>query len=627
QADRIYPGVTILGVDIGRLVIAIDHEADRIYPGVTILGVDIGRLKQEEASRAITQHLTEQSRRPFALRYDNDAFTTSLATLGVKIDSAEVQQWVAQAWSVGRDGDFHSWLRSQLVLLRRGYELPITLTFDRRQAAAVLGRLAMDVERQPVNANLSVERAGEQFEIHTTPAQTGRRLNVEATLDQLQASLINAMPIGVDIVLDEARPAIADADIAPAAERIQAMLGSPIELRDGTRTWTLTPATTHGMLEIAGLQEGVPPVEPRLNEAKLRAFVEGVARQADQPARNPTFDIQGDQVVVRQGTPGKLTDVNATLERVKEQIVSPNRTVELVFAEDKPWLSETDLEPARVQANSLLDLPLTLEAPPLTAGENRTWVLDRATLSQMLVLPNTQSVPREYATLPPSARPSFEIQLDSGKVTNFLAREVAPWVSEDPVDAQLELRRPSENRPMVELRYAKDGRGPDYLATFSAMQIIFKNGSAIDPADRKVLVRTAARPPRVQDQHLIPARDMANRLIGEPVTLRWNQLSWTVTRDELAAMLRYQPTNSGQTAYLAREGLISKATAVARELERHPSGPRDSAGNPRTVDIPATASALWLQASTAGAERVATIVLEELPEPLAPSPTEVASSD
>jgi hypothetical protein len=336
--------------------------------------------------------------------------------------------------------------------------------------------------------------------------------------------------------------------------------------------------------------------------------------------------------------------------------------VEIVFVEDRPWVTEADLISARDQVNSLLDLPMTLEAPPIpgspTGGappgtpgagatpepERRTWRLDRQLLAQMLALPATQTVPRDFKNLPPAQRPTFEIQLDSGKVTNFLAREVAPWVSEDPVDAELQLRTtqvevtvpaPSpgdasapatrrEARPVVELRNAKDGRGPDYLGTFGPMQALFRQSTPTAPDERKVTVRLAPRPARVQDRDLAPARDQANRLIGEPVTLRWEALSWIVSREELAGMLRYQTVGGATSAYLTRDALLARATSIARELERHPQAPKDAEGDPRKVDIPATASALWIQASTVERNRAATVVLEEPPPPPPPPPPPAA---
>ncbi len=618
-----------------------EQQADRVYAGVSVLGVNLGRMTQVEAAQAIKRHLVEEARRPFQLHYEDDAFTTSLATLGLRIDDAEIEAWAAQAWSIGRDTDLRTWLRSQLALMRRGHALPVALGFDRDRAAAAMGRVAMEVERQPVNAGLTVEKAGELFEIHTSPARTGRRMNVAATLDRLHNALTNRIPSELDVVLDEALPAIADSDLVPAVEALGHILGAPLELKDGPRTWTLTPAAAFPMLEISGLESGQLPVTAQLAEPKLRTFVERVAREATVTARNPAFDVQGDRVIVRPGTVGKLADVNATMELLKERVVSPTRTMDVVFTEDLPWLLEADLAPARDQANSLLNLPLVLETPPLPGLEERKWTLDRPLLAQMLVLPDTQNVSREFRTLPPAQRPSFKIQLDSGKVTNFLAREVAPWVSEDPQDAQLLLKtvhvevpnpayRPTgegnapgvpptipEARPMVEMRSGKEGRGPDYLGTFAGMQILFKSGATLDPAERKVTVRLAPRAPRVSDRELTAARDLANRLIGEPVVMRWDGLSWTITRDELAGMLRYQSGNGGMTAYLARDALLARASAIARDVERHPQAPKDATGKPRPVDVPATASALWLQASQVATERVANVVLAE-PEDVSP---------
>ncbi|HET7770197.1 MAG TPA: hypothetical protein VFN74_15585, partial [Chloroflexota bacterium] len=70
-------------------------------------------------------------------------------------------------------------------------------------------------------------------------------------------------------------------------------------------------------------------------------------------------------------------------------------------------------------------------------------------------------------------------------------------------------------------------------------------------------------------------------------------------------MLRYQPGRDGKlTAYLTRDGLLAKATAIAREAERHPSAPRSSWGDVLPVDVPYTALAIWNAAQVSGSPRV-----------------------
>ncbi|MBI3973694.1 MAG: peptidoglycan binding domain-containing protein [Chloroflexi bacterium] len=711
---RLLALLTILPVLLLASIVALyqQQHAERIYPGVAVFGVDVGRLTRQEAVDALTRHLTSESRRRFLLRYDDDVFPVTLAEMGMRIDEAELGEIVERAWATGRVDGILPWLRGQLSLIRHGHAVPAAVSLDLERAAAVLGRVAREVERPMHNADLSVERAGDGFEIHTLPAVTGRRLNVNATLDRITKALAGTIPTRIDLVLDEARPSIADADLVPAQEAIKLLLGSPLEFKDGDRSWKLEPAAAFAMLEITGLDAGKPPIRAKLNDEKLHEFVKKLAVSADQPARNPFFEVEGDQVVIRPGGPGRLMDVDATFELAKERAASPTRTVEIVFVEDKPWLTEADLEPARVQANTRLELPVLLEAPanPGTSDQAaqstpagatsqtppaeqtvrpgrpvQSWLLDRTLLLQMLALPNTQSAPRDYATLPPAQRPQFEVQLDSGKVTAFLAREVAPWVSEDPIDAELvitstkvdlpnpayaaavaaEQRRAAEvqatatpqavttpqasqtprasvtpvptrtpvaitvpptiqeTHHRVALRNARDGRGPDYLATFSALQIMFRSGMPAEPAERKVTVRLAPRAPRVRDQELAAARDTANQLIGEPIAVRWKDATWTVTRDELAGMLRYQSTNAGLSAYLTRDGLIAKASAIAQEAERRPDAPRDSEGKPLPVDVLATASNIWQQASTVPAGRVDEVVwTEEEPkeETTAPDP-------
>src|SRR5687767_13720241 len=108
----------------------------------------------------------------------------------------------------GRERQLRPWLRWQLGLLRTGLTVPAALTVDLDRAAAVVRRVAADVARPTVNAGLTVEKAGEAYEIHTTSAQTGRRVNVNATLDRLEKGLVNSLGDSTELVLDEAPPAI-----------------------------------------------------------------------------------------------------------------------------------------------------------------------------------------------------------------------------------------------------------------------------------------------------------------------------------------------------------------------------------------------------------------------------------
>ena len=615
----------LLPILLGASVLASyrQHQEDRVYTGVRVFGLDLSRMTRPEAARAIRSHLQDVGRRRFELRFDGEAIGVSLATMGLTVDENDVDALSERAWSVGREDDLRAWLSDQLTLFRIGFDVPVTARFDRERASAVLARIAPDVERVTLNADISVQRAGDRFEIHTAPAQIGRRLDANATLDRLQTSLTGSLPESLELVLVEARPAIADADLLPAREAIDRLLGGAVEFRDGARSWRLEPSAAFEMLEIVGLKAGQLPITARLNEDKLAQFVERTARAADDPAVNPFFEIENGEVVVRPGRGGRLADGPATFEKAREAVnAAGQRTVEIVFKEDRPWLQPQDLEPARTQANAVLDVPIVVETPLMPGVTEKRWTLGRAELLQLLVLPSTRNVPREYATLPPAQRPRFEIALDSGRVANFLGREVAPWVSEDPIDATLELRttrteipnpdfspdsaqpeRLIETRHRVELRNARDGRGPDYDSTFALMQAALRQSYAAPPAPvterdriepRSVTVRLAPRRPRVLDTDLAPAQQQANVLIEEPVTIRWLTTTWTVTRDELSNMLRYQTGRDGKlSAYLTRDGLVAKATAIAREAERSALAPRDSAGKLLPVDVLSTAGAIW----------------------------------
>ena len=413
------------------------------------------------------------------------------------------------AWAANRSC---TWLRWQLNLFRSGYAVA-ALTVDQ------ITRPVIHTSQPTSSAcqcHLQVRKPASR---ETTPRQRQRAsVNVNATLDRLEKGPWCRRPGSLDRA-GAGRGPTGDLPTRPhTGDRpFGTMLGTPLEFEDGTRTWKLGTRRPSPCLRDHRPRPRPDQCRAQHRQAAPRLVERTAPRRQTTSAtpcsRSPTIRSSCDP---RSG--GQACRRRCHVRGRHRALGEPIRTLDIIFKEDTPWLSPANLEPARVQANALLDPPMTsrhrprrIPLPPVRPpADEKGWV-QRSLLAQMLVLPNTQAAPRDYQTLPPDSPPRFEIALDSGKVTNYLAREVAPWVSEDPVRRRIELRhhprrgsKPrvrrggrrrqrraaacagspavpitipptlSETRHRVELRNARDGRGP----TTSALSPPYRCSSA-----------------------------------------------------------------------------------------------------------------------------------------------------
>ena len=284
--------VFFLVLGIGGVYAYRQAHQNRIYPGVTVLGLSVGRATRAEAEMALRAYVHNVRQQPLRVRVPDEVPPITLMALGLDAADEEILRLVDDAWWVGRDLPLGSWLMTQLGLLTRGYVVPGALTLDSEQAREVLQQLAEQLSREPVSATLRVTNSDAGFVSLIERSQPGRRLKVEETLLRLQRSLAGQLPTTLDLVLEELPVRVTEADLERPRAAVDHLLQSPLVLRAGDKTWSLEPDVLFSMLDTEALAtEQAAPVA-RLREDKVRAFVAGVAAEANDPPGIPSLELR-----------------------------------------------------------------------------------------------------------------------------------------------------------------------------------------------------------------------------------------------------------------------------------------------------------------------------------------------
>lgn len=556
--------------------------SERVYPGVSVLGVELGGLSRSEAVSAVRAEAAKLQAMPISLQYGDRAKQLRVADLGMSIN---VPATVETAYSQGRRGSVPTRWAARLMHWARPVDLQPALTLDQRQARSVVTAFAAQVNRPVRNAALLVDGAGPRL----APSQTGLEVDTDATLDRLPASVaeVYRTSSAVDPVVRVSQPAVTEAQLKAAYDSARTAWNRPVVLRFGGREWQWSTAAVRDAIAVKGVGAAAAPT---LEPAAVEAWVRAVARDVDRSPINASIAVTPGSVAVVKDQDGYRLDVAATARNVSVAAFSATGAVQAQVSALAPTVRAADLAPAAEAANAMVSRPIVL-----TAGSSE-WTLTTTELTSMLLWSGSGADQRA--------------KLDTEALRRRISK-IAASVDRRPVNARIALRneryvaRPDVAGITVAVDESAAAVEAGAQGSDRRVAIVTRTTS---PAVRTAHLRAAvAEANRLSSVPLRVAFGVDSWTVS-PATLRtW--LEWTGSgrtrapqlssaavgayAQSLAADLNADPQN----AYIATDG------GVALIPER--AGIR--------VDVPATADALYAalnQGTAAGvvAEQIAPAV-------------------
>jgi len=167
--------------------------------------------------------------------------------------------------------------------------------------------------------------------------------------------------------------------------------------------------------------EAVWPVTD-FDPSAAAAYLNRLAQEIDLPPRDAELIINGPEVQVTPSQVGRQLDVEGPLELIRRHTASLSTgPIDLVVREVPPRLP--DVSEAKAQVEVMIRSPLTL-----TFGD-RSWVLDRAAIADMILLREETDEAGQIHLVP---------TLDEAKVRAFV-EPLAPEIYQPPRNARLDF--------------------------------------------------------------------------------------------------------------------------------------------------------------------------------------------
>lgn len=330
--------LALLGVGAGLYYLDHSYEG-KIYPNVTVQGLPIGEMTPDAAEAALRARYGSFLQQPVTLTFGDRTWQPAPAEVGVSFDFKGA---IDDAYRAGRGNGLIENVREVIAIWQNGLDLPLYVSFDQRTMQLYVSRLQPELERPPVDAQLRLEGTT----VQTQPAQVGRQVLVDQTVQELTGALRTFTPRTVVVRTRDIPPRLDDAAVAAARSQIEAMLQGPLTLTVERKQYAWSPEEIALMLDIARVPTGA--ATDRIDVALDRYQVERRVRQiADETGRgsvNPRVAWNnGDLKIIRPGKPGARVDEPQARDLIIAAIAGQNRTLALPVREVTPQVTEANL--------------------------------------------------------------------------------------------------------------------------------------------------------------------------------------------------------------------------------------------------------------------------------------------
>lgn len=318
---------------------------DRVYPGVTVAGIDVGGKSQAEMKVAIGAYTPPYMSRPVTILANGDAWTFTGRELGMRVD---LEATASQAFAIGRTGNFMADVLTQWRLLFTPRPVEPVLLYDNGPTSQALQQIADQIYRPPQDAELFIYPDGR---VESIPAERGRQLVVEATRPLLEAAVFSDDNEPVVAIVQEILPGITSTE--PAFSQARWLLSAPLVFRfnhdQDLIEWRLEPETLVQMIdvvrEIDG--EGTTHFVLNLDGAAIRPYLVEFARaikKEPQEARL-TLDTETLQLqVLQESKTGRAMDLEAAYQQVLALTERPTHLIDLPVQTLSPKISSESIE-------------------------------------------------------------------------------------------------------------------------------------------------------------------------------------------------------------------------------------------------------------------------------------------
>jgi len=353
-------GLTLIFVAIFFIAFNLIYS-QRILPKTFIGQTNFGGLRREEAL-AILLGLEKQSENGrLVFSWNGQDYILTKNDLEVDWQNKN-QETLDRLLAVGRTGSIGQIIKEQIRAVLAANRVAAVFSYSEEKLTNFLKTIAQDIDQPAKDASIVIkdnkpevvpEEIGQEF-----PLVDNQKIALEA-LGSFNFSVPTAF------LVMRINPRVTTLGAQAALAQTELLLSRHLFLKAKDQTFQLYPQDIAGFIEFVtifgnkgilgeesaqkdGGQKNVPQnlvvsyiLSPELSADKVRVFVQKIAAEIDQEARDAKFEVAGGRVQVFQvAQTGYSLDQEKAISLIIEALKNGNPTVELPVKVTKPAITE-----------------------------------------------------------------------------------------------------------------------------------------------------------------------------------------------------------------------------------------------------------------------------------------------
>jgi vancomycin resistance protein YoaR len=298
--------VVVAALFVLAIVVDAGLSYNRIHAGVSIAGIDVGRLTHEEAAAKLTAKVQQAATKPITLTSATKDRPVLPKDVGTVID---VSASVDKAASLGRGGNIVDNLADRFALYVSPRTVGLSGTVDSVLLDTLIAGVAEKLDKPPVNAGVVV-KGGEVSVVEGTDGLVVDQAALRGSLKSILFSLHSTeLPVPTKVLA----PAIQAANTSTAVAQVKTMIGAGVKLKLGDQTWNLSSEKVAAALEFRTEGQGsASQLVPFLSAKKLSAFLKSVGTTVTRAPKSATWQTDGNIATLVAARTGRKLDTEAT---------------------------------------------------------------------------------------------------------------------------------------------------------------------------------------------------------------------------------------------------------------------------------------------------------------------------
>ncbi len=274
--------------------------AKRSYPNLRLGTMNVSGKTVSEIEDMLKKPIAEVQKQDMVLVYETKQWKISAKALKASYDSSATAERV---FSYGREKTFGKRLWGRIRALWHREQLEPVYSYNTKVVNDTIDKIAETVNKPEKDATGIIKDG----QVSIMPEENGFQVKTEKLMKQIKADFTSFAINPIDVPVDVIIPKVTFSEAESAKTDAEALMKKQLIVTWEKGKWTVEPATMNTWVEfVAKPVQDIPGqdyiLKAQINEARVKAYISGLAKQIDHQAKDARLKMKGSQVEVFQAS-------------------------------------------------------------------------------------------------------------------------------------------------------------------------------------------------------------------------------------------------------------------------------------------------------------------------------------